>query len=169
MKLKKDFSTHTPVLIDVLQNSSGTVIELGSGIFSTPLLHWLCFKDNRKVITYENDVEYYDFSIQFKSDNHEVVFVDSWSSIIFDDFYGVAFIDHDPTNRRITDMLLLMDKTDFIVLHDSERSKFQEILSCFKYRYDFTLCSPNTSIVSEFKDYAKIINTNTGKKRNVSC
>ena len=53
---KKFWTTHMPVIIKFIQATEGRVLELGAGLFSTPLLHWLCAEKGRKLYTYE-DVE----------------------------------------------------------------------------------------------------------------
>src|SRR4051812_41276334 len=73
--LEMQTSTHFPLLMWAVQNSKGTVAELGSGLFSTPLLHWMCFDSKRKLISYESYKHYYDFAKLFKTDSHEVSFV----------------------------------------------------------------------------------------------
>jgi hypothetical protein len=161
--LEMQTSTHFPLLIKAIQNSTGTVAELGTGLFSTPLLHWLCFDNKRKVISYESYKHYYDFAKLFTTDTHEVVFVKDWDTQKFENKYGVVFIDHTIPGRKHTrgdDAIKFKDIADFVVLHDAgsnsnEKYGYEETYKHFKYRHDWTGCQPHTTILSNFIDVTK--------------
>jgi hypothetical protein len=57
--LSKNETTFVELLIRVLRVSEGDVVELGTGTTSTPLLHWLCKDMDRRLISYENDIDFY--------------------------------------------------------------------------------------------------------------
>lgn len=152
--LEMETSTHMPFLIEYVQKTKGTVIELGSGLFSTPLLHWLCF--NRKLITYENYLHYYDFAKKFQSENHKINFVKDWSTEDFPEHYSVVLIDHSINSRKHTrgdDAIRFKDIADYIILHDAgEKSNpkygYEKVYPHFKYRKDWTGCRPHTTVLS---------------------
>lgn len=151
VKLGKEWSTHMPLLIKIVQQSQGTVMEIGSGIFSTPLLHWLC--RNRKLITYENIPEYYDFARKFKSRYHSIRFINNWNELNkIKKHFGVVFIDHD--GDRADTAIKFKDKADYIIIHDSNvnRYGYEKIWKQFKYRYDWKDCKPWTSVLSNFDE-----------------
>lgn len=155
-------STHFPMLIKTVQMTYGTVLEMGSGIFSTPLLHWLCFGKNRKLITVEHYKHYLDFAEKFRTDWHEVMYVDPKKFVEFDEHFSVVFIDHSPKSPRTRgdDALLFKDKADFVVLHDAgigghKKYGYDQIYSQFKYRFDWDGCIPNTTVLSNFIDVTK--------------
>lgn len=162
--LEMETSTHFPLLIKAVQASTGTVAELGGGLFSTPLLHWLCFDNKRKVKTYESYKHYYDFEKKFQSDTHDVIFVKNWDTHQFDDHYGVVFIDHSIPKRvhtRGDDALKFKDKADFVVLHDAGTQSnpkygYEAIYPHFKYRKDWIGCFPHTTILSNSIDLSKL-------------
>ena len=54
MKIKPAWSSYLPLLIKVLQCSEGPVLELGTGLVSTPVLHWLCFDMGRELVSYDD-------------------------------------------------------------------------------------------------------------------
>lgn len=158
MRLLKSYGTHNPVLIKAIQNTQGTVVEFGSGIFSTPLLHWLCA--GRKLITYEDDKEYYNFANQFRSRNHSVRLIDNWDSIpIYP--WSVVLIDH-KTERRKLDALRVKD-SEIVILHDSETDtyKYSEVHPHFKYVYQWKFCEPWTAVVSNTIDFSLLWDTNS--------
>ena len=154
IRFRKAYTTHMPMLIKAVQLTKGPVMELGSGLFSTPLLHWLCKKDSRKLVTYENMLEYYPFARQFRSRNHHVRLIDSWDKIDVETHWSVVMIDHKPAERRAIDAIRLRDKADYIVLHDTERSVYgyDKIWPHFKYIYHWKSCKPWTTVVSNFKN-----------------
>ncbi len=158
--LEMQTSTHFPALIKAMQSSTGTIIELGTGLFSTPLLHWFNFDSGRKVVSYESYKHYYDFAKGFETPTHSVVFVEDWDTQKYDEHYGVVFIDHSIPARKHTrgdDALKFKDSADLIVLHDAganshEKYGYEAIYPHFKYRYDWTGCIPHTTVLSNTID-----------------
>lgn len=150
-RFKKEWTTHMPMLIKAVQMSKGTIVELGSGPFSTPLLHWLCL--GRRLFSYENQQGYFDFAARFRSKTHSIRFVEDWDKLeLGKKHYGVIFIDHD--GHRGADAVRFKDKADYIVLHDSSEACYgYELLDGhFKYRLDWKGAWPWTTVVSNFKD-----------------
>lgn len=158
--LTKEYTTHMGVLINVLLKSEGDVVELGGGIFSTPLLHWLCKDLNRKLITYENEPEYYKFEKNFQSPLHRIRLVKSWDEVDTKTHRGVVFIDHHPAEQRSVDIINFKDSADYIIVHDTERDNehydFARAWKYFKYRYDWKDCKPWVTVVSNFKDLSNL-------------
>ena len=158
--LSKNYTTHMGVLVKVLLASRGTVVECGGGIFSTPLLHWMCKFMDRELITYENEPDYYAFERQFQSRQHRIRFVEDWDKISIPKHCGMVFIDHHPPKRRMVETLRFKDVADYIVIHDTERESREynrpEVFKQFKYRYDWKDCKPWTSVVSNSKDLSNL-------------
>lgn len=155
VRLKKEWTTHMPMLIKVLLNSEGPVCEVGGGPFSTPLLHWMCKMQNRKLVTYENHPEYYYFCHRFASPGHKIIFLENWDDMDFKTHWGMVFIDHHPSERRAVDVVNFKDSADYIVMHDTETDticKWSNAYPYFKYHYDWKDCRPWASVVSNFKD-----------------
>lgn len=160
--LEMETSTHFPMLIKTVQNTTGTVIELGSGMFSTPLLHWLLFDTGRKLISYESYQHYLDFANKFRSPMHEVKFVKDWATEPFTERYSVVFIDHSISKRahsRGDDALRFKDLADYIVLHDAgkhshEKYGYENIYPHFKYRHDWEGNKVATTVLSNTQDLA---------------
>ncbi len=150
--LSKNYSTHNAMLLKVLLNSKGLVIECGGGIFSTPLLHWVCKMQGRELMTYEQDEPYYNFERQFQSRTHRIRFVKNWDDIKIPEHVGMVFIDHHPPERRMIETERFKDVADFVVIHDSERVAIEynrpEVYEMFKYRHDWKDCKPWTTVLS---------------------
>ena len=159
--LSKNYTTHMTMLIKVLLASKGDVVECGGGVFSTPLLHWMCKFMDRELITYENDPAYFAFEHTFQSRQHRIRFVDDWDKIKIPDQVSVVFIDHHPPERRMVETLRFKDVADYIVIHDTERPSrkynLPEVFAQFKYRYDWKECRPWTSVLSQRFDVEKFL------------
>ena len=161
--LEMETSTHFPMLIKTIQMTDGIVAELGTGMFSTPLLHWLCFDNKRPVESYESYPHYLDFAKKFETDTHKVIFVPDWATQEFGKKYSVVFIDHSIAGRKHTrgdDAARFKDIADFVVLHDAgaeshEKYGYEKIYPLFKYRHDWTGYKVNTTVLSNFIDVSK--------------
>ena len=158
MGFRKEYSTHQPMLIKTVQRSKGPVLELGAGLFSTPLLHWLCL--GRKLVTYEHDVDYYNFAKKFRSRNHRIYFVDDWDDADIERAWGVALVDHAPAIRRKDDIARLAHHAYSIVIHDTQgrankHYHYNEIFPLFKYQKGYPKLLPQTMILSNFTDVSK--------------
>lgn len=155
----KNAGTHMPTLIKAVQSTTGDVCELGAGFFSTPLLHWLT--QGRKMVSYDNNPDYFNFMRQFRSKNHTVRLVKEFSEVDFDRHWSVVFIDHSPKRplRRGMDAVKFKN-ADLVVLHDTEPEEethygYDKVFPHFKYRYDWKLCKPFTSVLSNTIDVTK--------------
>ena len=155
-RINRHCSTHMGVLMKTVAMSKGTVLELGSGIFSTPLLHWLCENNGNELITYENHPYYLGFAQDFEDIKHKILSIsDEWDTIDFNKHYGVVFIDNHPYGKRGELAVKLKDKADFIVCHDSEKMSlygYREAFKHFKYRFDYVKEKPFTTVLSNFID-----------------
>lgn len=165
MKLREGWSSHTAMLIKVLQHSEGPVLEIGGGLFSTPLLHWMCKEMDRKLITYENDRKYYGFIKDFNRGDHQTILVEDWNKIdIESTHWGMVFIDHSPSIRRIKEAKRVANNADFIICHDTQPGedkfyKYHWLWDKFKYIYHYEKASPRTSVLSNFKDLTFLYDT----------
>jgi hypothetical protein len=159
---KESVTTHIPLLARVFDISEGDVLEVGTGYFSTTLLHWLATMFHRKVYSYESREGWYAKALQFESEYHHIVLCQDWKTADFDQRrWGMAFIDHSPGWRRPKEVARLANLADYIVIHDTEpdendRYAFSKTWGLFKYRYDYTKLRPNTSVVSNFKDLSGV-------------
>jgi len=155
------YATHIPILTKIVDMTEGPILELGIG-FSTTILHAMCKRNGRELFSYENDLEWHGKYLQYNIANHKVWYTSDWSQIEIDKTrWSVVLIDHRPAIRRHVEALRLKDNADYIILHDSEPEidrfyKYSRIYKHFKYRYDYTKCLPNTTVVSNFKDLSNL-------------
>lgn len=158
--LNKKYGTHIPALLKVLSLTHGNVLELGMGIYSTPLLHWACF-GKRMLVSYESIPEWYELHKEYHTGVHEVHFVKDFSEADIERPWDVAFVDHTPASRRKEEIKRLANYAKYIVVHDTEGAQnplyhFSDIYPLFKYRYNFSTVRPNTTILSNFIDVSEI-------------
>lgn len=160
MNVSIRYSSFLPVLIEAMRLTEGDVLELGAGVFSTPLLHWLCQKQKRFLTTIENDEKWFNFSRQYYKGNkskihHRFIFAKNWDSIskYITKPWDVALIDHSPSARRIVEIEKLKNLAKYIVIHDADAHKernyhYSKIIPFFKYQYYFTEVEPATMVLS---------------------
>lgn len=144
-----------PMLMRALAETEGTVVEVGGGVFSTPLLHWICKMQGRRLITYENEPQFVAFSKEFQSTQHSIRLINDWDEMDFKSKRGVVFIDHHPESRRGLDAIRFKDSAQIIVMHDTERPEkynYGGVWEHFKYVHHWKDCRPWTSVVSNYID-----------------
>jgi len=161
MRFHKGWTTHIPMLIKTIQCTSGPVLELGAGFFSTPLIHWLCAESRRKVVTCEEDEYYYLVARKFRSKTHSVVKISDWEKEIgryADRLWSVIFIDHHQ-DYRVSSIKALKEHGIFFVLHDTNDPLYgyDQIYHLFKYRYDWTFSVNYVTVLSNHCDLAWMI------------
>ena len=154
------YSTHLPVLMEVMNRTSGDVLELGPGVFSTPVLHWMCEARGRDLLTIESDSKWSWFCKQyFDTEHHKHLYFPNWddADAAINKEWDVVLVDHSPSGRRVVEIRKLANLAKYIVVHDSEPNKDREyhystIYPLFKYRYDFTDAVHNVVLLSNYID-----------------
>ncbi len=156
------YGSHMPILARIMDISDGPVLEMGMGLYSTPLLDLMCRETKRRLVSYDNDPNWFAENEKWKSDYHEVYFVTDWDEAdIENTHWSVAMIDHKPAARRKDDVRRIINSADYILIHDSEPEmnkffRYTWIYKFFKYRYDYTKCRPHTTVLSNFIDVTKL-------------
>jgi len=144
---EKEWTSHIPLLIKVMQKTSGPVLELGAGPGSTPLLYWMCFDQDREFTSYDSNKEYVDTLAKFG-----VKHVESFDEVEVKK-YDVVFIDSAPPERRHIDVERFQD-SNYIVIHDSQRHldqyfHYKSIYHLFPYKYKYGKVKPHTTVLSK--------------------
>ena len=155
MRYSANWGSHIPILVKVMNLSQGPVLELGMGLFSTPLLHWLCLEQKRQMVSYDNSLEWVKMNKTFESPIHRILYTQTadWESAGADRHWGLALVDHHPGIRRGIDAIRLKDKADYVVVHDSDlltEYGYENIYQHFKYSYDWKRRKPWTTVLSNF-------------------
>lgn len=169
LQKKSLYGSHMPILARIVDLTDGAILEIGMGIYSTPLLDLMCAEKKRTLVSFDNDAEWFKENEKWESDYHKVIFVpnEDWddrvTKLMDENYWDVVFIDHKPAKRRIKEVVRLKDKAKFILIHDSEPEsdrffKYSWIYKHFKYVYQYTNCRPNTAILSNFVDIEALLN-----------
>lgn len=151
-------STHFPILAACTVRTTGPVLELGCGDYSTPMLHYIC--NGRRLVSLDHDPGWLERYRDLESHNHSLHLVTDWAAMkmIDNEEWDVAFVDHAPAQQRVYEIKRLMDRAQYIVIHDTEDPggiyNYEAILPAFKYRYDCKRWPTWTSVVSMFRDFA---------------
>lgn len=168
------YGTHRNLLFRALEATTGPVIEFGMGHESTPYLHVYCEAKERTLHSIETDFEWFKKFKHLESYHHFLTFVINFDDPLAQqiitgfDRWGVVFIDHNPGERRKTEVKRLADKTDIMVIHDTHDNgsshNWPQICPLFRYRIDdrtkylkseFPI--PGTTAVSNFLDVAELL------------
>jgi hypothetical protein len=157
MKWTFHWGSHIPILIKVVQHTKGDVLEVGMGIYSTPLLHWMCTSENRNLVSYETNIKYFNLFQNGLSEFHKTYLIDNLDTVDIIKDWEVVFIDSEPMEQRAVLAKKVAEVAKFIIVHDSEDREnrfyhYKEILNpIFKYRYAYTKFRPNTTVYSNFE------------------
>src|SRR3989304_6533597 len=102
MNISGRYGTHLPALIKAMEKTTGDVLEMGMGIFSTPYLHYQCMLSKRKLVSYENYPNWMQFFIDYGYPNafHEIYFIEKYSDAKIDKPWSVVLIDQKPVSGR---------------------------------------------------------------------
>ena len=138
----------------------GPVLECGSGDHSTPLLHLLC--RDRLLVSADSNRDWLARFEKFRSDRHQFEYVENWRRWrgIEERQWAVAFVDCSPSEDRVDLLDRLQGRATFVVVHDTETDEdaarvyaFESVLNRFKYRSDYRIFRPYTSIVSDVRPF----------------
>lgn len=153
-----DWGSHLPLLYLSLKNTKGIVVELGSGLISTPLIKNESKTNDRLFYSFDSKKEWCKKTNSFFIDNWEKT--DEWVIGC-----GLVFVDEAPAEHRKLSILKYANIADVIVVHDTEIGAeyvygMAESLSSFKYRIDYEPIGvyPRTTAVSNFIDITKWVN-----------
>ena len=166
MSVSGNYGTHLGALIKAVNITSGDVLELGIGIFSTPYLHYQCLVSKRNLVSYDNDASWVKkfaahpfYHHMYEDPYHKFVAVSNWDDADIEKPWDVALVDHNPSERRIVEIRRLADHAKFIVIHDSNEEQertfhYSEIYPLFKYKKVWDKDDNHATLLSNFVDLA---------------
>lgn len=153
-----DWCSHLPVLAKILPLSKGPILEMGMGIFSTPLFHTWCAAEGRFLDSYDDLESWVKIHEEFKTYMHHISYVKDWSKVPIErTHWGIVFIDH-ASNRRAKDAIRAARYADYVILHDTNGRlnviyHWEMVYPHFRYRYIFDKIHPHTTVLSNFYKY----------------
>lgn len=116
------WGSHLPVLAACLAATSGDVLELGVGDFSTPFLHAYCGAAGRKLVSVESDAAWVEkVGPRFGGQSHRFYCgdYDTLALQLAAREWAVVLIDNSPGGaRRAQDFSFLRHCAQFVVVHD---------------------------------------------------
>src|SRR4051794_13514900 len=118
------FGTHLPTLLKAVALTTGPVLEIGCGMYSTFCLHSACY--GRKLVSLETDPDWFGRFTGLRSDTHSLLFghhYDAFDGLIRGRDWSVVLIDHSPAERRIVDAVKVLRATT-VILHDTESNEY---------------------------------------------
>ena len=157
MRIHAKHASHLPAVVMALQHTEGDVLELGAGLYSTFALHWLCLYLDRRLVSYEHDLQFYRMVEHCWADWHELYKINDWDDAKLEQPWGVALVDHGPAERRKVDIARLAEWAQCIVVHDTQSSQrhhyhYEEVWPLFKYVRAFSRSRPASVMASNFVD-----------------
>jgi hypothetical protein len=145
------YATHLPALLEMVCSTSGPVLEIGCGHYSTPILHAVLKPSGRALVSIESKLDWLRQFIHLQSEHHQLIHSTRLAEC--DRQWSVVFVDG---LDRVSMIQRFRDKAEFIVVHDSNddaphRSlyKLEPTISSFIYRKDFTDLDPHTVVLSD--------------------
>lgn len=138
------YNTHQPILRKIAEQTQGPIVEFGCGHGSTDVLHEICKKTKRILISVDDNYEWLNlFKEKYRDDGftddnsgwHKFLFVpgkidDSnpahWKTffdsceILKQTNFDLCFIDQSPGLARTLTILIYKDKAKYIILHDCD-------------------------------------------------
>lgn len=144
------WSSWLPAVGFALARSTGPVLEIGIGHFSTPFLHEYCKGADRLLISVESSKEWIEsFNSKYFDVNYHLFLAD-WNELD-DRKFGAVFIDNSPGgSARSNPFKAFLPQADFIVVHDYHRENEEAIkplLEGVNYRV-FSDYNPPTLLAS---------------------
>lgn len=164
MRISGNYGTHLGPLTQLIPITSGPVLEMGMGFFSTPYLHYVCFHSKRHLTSYDNDkgwVKRFANSTfhnhKYQGPYHDLIYVDNWDDAKIERPWDIALIDHSPSERRIVDVKRIANRAKYIVIHDSNEKHekdyhYSEIYPLFKHRKVWDFEERHADVLSNFEN-----------------
>ena len=168
------YGTHMAPLFTAVTHTTGPILELGCGDYSTPLLHALCSKTHRFLLSTDTDKKWLNLFMDLERPWHHFAYVPVyeddwernpkpylWDNIGADMRWGVVLVDHRPGERRAVDIKRLKDQADILVVHDAQEAgyNYASIMNDFRYKYVYKRYSTQTLILSNVIDVAALFNS----------
>ena len=172
---KNPYGTHQPILVELLLNTTGNIIEFGCGNTSTDLIKTVIKGTNRKLISLESNLEWFNKFKHLEDENHKLFFVDAGNDdcdstgkfwidfinshdLITNMDFDVCFIDQSPWTARTYALNHYINKIKWIIVHDVDyfpnAGKWGKILAKIptsnkklnKYQMDFSDVSEHFNV-----------------------
>ena len=161
--LDHHYGSHAIVLLAAaFLSPSGPILELGMGSTSTPLLSRLAQDQRRPLVSADSDQRWINYFSSLSSNNsfHRFKHVEiktemgvEWAMANLEDMerWNIVFLDHRPGPRRKFDLMAYSQRSDLVVLHDTEQTsmyQYHEGLKYYPYQFRFIKLKTFTDVLS---------------------
>ena len=165
------YSTHQRLLLRAALNTTGPILELGCGWYSTLILHEVARRQDRLLISEDNDPAWLE-RVRAKFVTPEHIFR-PLSRAGWREWWGLVFVDHGPPPElprnskgllnaldRGQAVLDLMGNADVFVLHDTQPDvrweyDWDKVLPLFKHQVTDEIVGVQTTVLSNSVDVTK--------------
>lgn len=146
--------THFPILAGAVARTTGPVLELGIGDYSTPMLHFMC-EGIRNLYSFEISEEWLSGFRQYQSSTHFLDLIPSWDKFDTSGQWSVAFVDCAPGEDRVPLIKSLKDNARFIITHDTEANGYnwEQLEGVFKYQTTWKEYPTWTTVYSNVEEF----------------
>jgi len=139
------WSTHQEALVWAASRTTGSIVELGGGWYSTPILHGLCEPGRRELWTVEAEAEWLHAVKPWQRSWHHLVLDPGLNIPAQAGRPGMVFVDHDatPPGRSASIRQAAERGASIIVVHDTQPAAahdypgMAEVIDRFRYRRDW--------------------------------
>jgi hypothetical protein len=152
--IEQCWGSHLPSLFAALMATSGAVLEVGAGLWSTPLLRTFCQTARREFVTLEENAEWAErcgscfVHLDFMGDVLKTIAQGPWS---------VVFLDHNG-HKRAEAAEIFARTAPYIVVHDwgaaDIMKPFEPILHLWKHQFVDKRFSPATLTLTNSDELA---------------
>lgn len=149
-------ASHNYILAGCAAKTSGSIIELGCGHNSTPLLHAICCPDlihpeGRRIVSIDTYPDWVEQFSMFRTPWHELICTRDITPYL-DEPWDIVLVDCEK-ELRVPWAEQLRRYAQLVIFHDIEDEtsyNYERILPTFSYRADFKTYTPWTSVVSDY-------------------
>jgi hypothetical protein len=163
------FSTHQALLVAAMLKTQGSILEMGGGNYSTPLVSAFANAQRREAHTIETGPAMFEFLKRFSSPFHKIWPVSGYDfaadgrflpradttraqyiaiqAAFLRDFctehpqrWSVVFVDQAPGYLRVPAIEYFADSADFIVTHDTEHDAYGFEPCLSTFRHRWDFC-----------------------------
>lgn len=154
-------ATHQRSIVAAAMRTTGPMLELGVGWYSTPLLHEISEAQQRPLETVDNNMDWLAQFMCLNTTAHQLKLIGWWGgllSLLNHKSYGFCFVDQgQPADREYT-VRSLLDRVDVFVFHDTEEGPaygYNRVLPLFEYQWTDKCQQSWTTIASNKTDVSK--------------
>jgi hypothetical protein len=167
------YATHVPALGMGMMMTDGDVLELGTGLVSTPMLSAMIKFTNRRLVSLEQSERWWrGMSQQYQGERHDVVYCPGFErmeEIATSQRWGLVLVDHELPDQvsyehRVKMLGMLRSWAEVVVVHDTEddRVDWDGAMDDYRFRWTFRMVTPWTTMLSNSVDIVDVVKKMVG-------